>query len=271
MGTVDLPQERQAHLRSFAERLAAAWKAADTVGDIVDEEVPRDRPEAYFAQDRMADVLGEPVTGWKIGATSAKMREMDGHDDIVPGRLFPSNTHLGTSSTVDVGRCPNPRVETEFGFRLLDDIPLRDSPWTADEVATRLILHPAFEIIGNRFVHPSAPPPVLSLMGIADNGGGLAALFGDPVEEWRGIDYRSHPVSFRVDDRPEAENFLGEMRCEPTQAVADLANLLAGRGYGLRRGDMVLTGAATVPQPVSAGSHLVADFGPLGRLELDIA
>ena len=264
-----ISEDRKADLAALAERLAAAWQAAGVMVGPDEAETPRDRPEAYFVQDRMAQIIGAPCTGWKIGATSAKMREIDGHDDIIPGRLFPSITHFGNAKTLSLGYCPNPRVETEFGFRIDATLPLRDDPWTAVEVAPHLTLHPAFEIIGNRFTMPGASAPVLSLMGIADNGGGVAAVFGDAVEDWRGIDYRHHPISFRVDDRPESENFLGEMRCEPTQAVADLANLLAGRGYHLSEGDMVLTGAATVPQPVAKGSRLTADYGALGRLALD--
>ena len=46
-----------------------------------------------------------------------------------------------------------------------------------------------------------------------------------------------------------AENFLGELRGAPLNALADLLNHLAQRGYSLHIGDYVSTGAATVPQP----------------------
>ena len=65
-----------------------------------------------------------------------------------------------------------------------------------------------------------------------------------------------------------AENFLGDMRCVPAEAVADLVNHLAARGYELAAGDFVSTGAATVPQPFVAGDNIIADFGSLGIIEL---
>lgn len=264
-----ISEERQAALSAVAIRLAKVWAHAGTIDGFSESEIPRDRPEAYFAQDQMAELIGQPCTGWKIGATSVKMREMEGHEDIIPGRLFPSTTHFANNLTLAIGGCPNTRVETEFGFRLLQDLPLREAEWTAEEITPHMLLHPALEVIGNRFNKHDVDPATLSRMGIADNGGGVAGVFGNPVEDWQQVDFRNHPVSFIVDGGPPSENFLGEMRCEPAQAIADLANLLAARGLSLHKDAMLLTGAATVPQPVGQGSSLVADFGALGRIEMN--
>jgi len=230
--------ERQTALTAVADRLAEAWAAADVIAGFTDDEIPQDRPEAYFIQDRMAERIGTPPFGWKIGASSA-------------------------------GNCPNTKVEAEFGFRLTKDLPLRDEIWTGEEIASHLQLHPALEVIGNRFTPPLLPQPVLSLISVADNGNGVAGVFGDKVQDWQGIDFLKHPISLIVDDQVPAENFLGEMRCDPPQAVADLANLLAARDLSLQKDMMILTGTATVPKPVRKGSALVADFGTLGTLEVN--
>lgn len=265
---MSISAERQTALKTVAGRLADVWASAGIIEGFAKAEIPRDRKEAYFAQDHMAAQIGQPCTGWKIGATTAKMREIGGHEDIIPGRLFPSTTFFTNAHTLDIGDCPNVRVETEFGFQLLQDLPLRDTPWAAEEITPHLRLHPSLEIIGNRYQPPTADNPVLSLMSIADNGGCVAGVFGDPVENWQHIDFLNHPVSFTVDDHPASENFFGEARCEPAKAIADLANLLASRGLSLQKGDMLLTGASTIPQPVEKGSSLVADFGELGRIEM---
>ena len=65
-----------------------------------------------------------------------------------------------------------------------------------------------------------------------------------------------------------AENFLGDMRCIPAQAAADLVNHLASRGEVLAAGDFISTGAATVPQSFAAGDAVAADFGEIGRIKL---
>jgi 2-keto-4-pentenoate hydratase len=230
--------------------------------------LPRDRKEAYFVQDEMARALGEELSGWKVGATSARMRELDGHDDVVPGRIFRSTTWQGASLELPASRFPDARAETEFAFRISRDLPLRNEPWTVEELAPLVRLHPAIEIIGNRHALPDAPAPVRSLMTIADNGGGIGFVFGEPVDDWQDVDFQNHPISLVVDDGAEAENFLGDMRCVPIQALADLVNHLAQRGVALSAGDFVSTGAATVPQAIAPGSHVRADFGALGRIEI---
>ena len=252
--------------REFADALAAAWKAATHLGaDVVRPRIA-DRAAAYRIQDAMAEALGETLTGWKVGATSAKMRELDGHDDVIPGRMFASTTWQGSRHDLPIARFPRARVETEFAFRLTADAPLSDRPWRATDLEGMLAFHPAVEIIGNRY-HPETPPPS-SLETIADNGGGIGFVFGDEVADWQGTDFQRHHITLTVDGGTQSDNFLGEMRCQPVAAVADLLNHLAGRGYGMKRGDWVSTGAATVPLHIHAGAHVAADFGTLGRIDL---
>jgi 2-keto-4-pentenoate hydratase len=264
-----IDENRTPVLEGLAERLAIAWKNASVIDGISEVERPRDRPEAYFAQDHMARSLGLPTTGWKIGATTAMMRKLGGHDGLIPGRLFPSTTHIADHHTLALGDCPNPKVETEFGVRLKADLPLRAAPWAAEEITPIISVHPALEIIGNRFRPSDVPQASLSMMAIADNGGCVAGVIGPEFENWQTIDFLNHPVSFSVDGGAASENFIGKDRCDPRQVVADLANLLAVRGLSLSAGDFLLTGAATVPQPVQKGSTLAADYGALGRLTMD--
>ncbi|MDH3713995.1 MAG: hydratase [Gammaproteobacteria bacterium] len=259
---------RDRELERLAGDLADAWQKASVIIELPDERRPQNRAEAYAVQDTMARLLGEPVSGWKLGATSQRMRELDGHDDVIPGRMFASTTFTGTDLELPAERFPDARVETEFAFRLTRDIELREKSWTAAEVAPRLLFHPALEIIGNRYPTGPRAPHVGSLETIADNGGGIGFVFGDGVADIRGVDFRNHVIALRVDDRTAAENFLGDMRCLPFEAVADLANHLRERGEALKSGDFVSTGAATVPQHVTQGSRVHADFGVLGSIRV---
>ena len=264
-----IDNDRMPALTGFAERLAAAWKTSDAIDGVSEAETPRNRPEAYFVQDRMAETLGLETTGWKIGATTAMMRKLGGHDGLIPGRLFPPTTHLALHHTLSLGGCPNPKVETEFGIRLTADMPLRSAEWSADEVTPIISVHPALEIIGNRFQPSDVPQASLSLTSIADNGGCVAGVIGPAIEDWQQIDFLNHPVSFTVDDDAPSDNFLGPDRRDPREVVAEFANLLAARGLSLSAGEWLLTGAATVPQPVKKGSKMVADYGALGKITMD--
>ena len=250
----------------FAAALALAWRDATSLPANLTRPAIANRQAAYAIQDTMAAALGETPVGWKVGATSAKMRELDGHDDVIPGRMFASTTWVGPRHTLSIARFPRARVEAEFAFRLTADAPLGNRAWTAAGLEGMLSFHPAIEIIGTRY-HPDTPRPS-SLETIADNGGGIGFVFGATVDDWRGTDFQNHHVTLTVDGGAPSENFRGEMRCQPVQAVADLLNHLAGRGFGMVAGDWISTGAATVPLQIGAGAVVVADFGALGRIDL---
>ena len=259
---------RKAVLGELAEMLAASWRDPGNPVTIDPRFYPRDRAEAYFVQDLMHEELGQGLAGWKVGATSSKMRELDGHDDVIPGRIFASRSFVGPRHNLPIAHYPGARAETEFAFRLTATPHLRQTHWQADEMERMMVLHPAIEIIGNRYRLYGVSKADNSLMTIADNGGGIGFVFGDPVEDWQEFDFQQHIINLTITGGSPAENFLGEMRCLPAQAAADLVNHLAARGHVLQAGDFISTGAASVPQPFSAGDHLHADFGALGIIEV---
>ena len=258
-------------LKNLALKLGNAWLQCSQIPTPGPDDIPISRSEAYFVQDQMAEFIGDSVSGWKVGATSAKMRELDGHDDVIPGRIFESVTFLGAKQNLPISRFMDARAETEFAFRLLEDIPLRDTPWNAHELKEKVVFHPAVELIGNRHQLPEGRKSQKSLMTIADNGGGIGFVFGEEIQDWQSVDFQHHLIDLRVDDQPSADNFLGEMRCIPIEALADLINHLGERGISLNAGNFISTGAATVPQPFSKGSKVSADFGGLGRIELQFS
>ncbi len=264
----DLTQDRTEALNSLGSALATAWKAQGFIDPPPEANRPRNRREAYFVQDAMAAAIGQDLAGWKVGATSARMRELDGHDDVIPGRIFKSVCWQAQSLTLPAARFQNARVETEFAFRLSESCPLREAAWTVSELEAIATLHPAVEIIGNRYQLPTLSKPENSLMTIADNGGGIGFVFGEAVAQWHAVDFQHLPITLRIDGGNAADNFIGEMRCVPIQALADLVNHLQARGIALYAGDFVSTGAATVPQAVTEGCRVSADFGILGSIAI---
>jgi len=261
---------RTPHFDALAERLAEAWQTRTRIEGVADAERPANRPEAFAIQAKMLEIIGGKGSGWKIGATSAKMRELDGHDDIIPGRLLAESTYVGPRHRIEAARFPGARMEPEFAFRIERDLPVRERPYTADEVAEAIVFLPAIEIIADRYPRGAKAIKVGTLLTIADNGGGYGFVAGDPVADWNGIDFGYHHVSLTVDGGKESDNFLGEMRADPVQVVADLANMLGSRGIGLGKGEYATTGAAAVPVHMVAGTRVVADFGYLGKIELEI-
>ena len=163
---------RDVVLEALAARLGGAWLAQTQFAELDSGEIPKTRAEAYLVADRMAEHIRDHLSGWKVGATSAVMRELDGHSDVIPGRIFRSVTWEGESFALPTKMFPNARAEAEFAFRLNEDVTdaAINDPEQMAEIA---VLHPAIELIGNRFSATGLTAEQNSLMTVADNGGGI--------------------------------------------------------------------------------------------------
>ena len=63
----------------------------------------------------------------------------------------------------------------------------------------------------------------------------------------------------------------GQWEDHPARAVAELVRgLWKEGGKGLKKGDIILSGAITPSTPVQVGDALRADFGGMGYVEIQI-
>lgn len=253
-------------IEQLADQLAEAWVSRR----LIDGNLPvllTNRQDGYHVQDLMAQRIGEPVAGWKAGATSEGMRRRDGHDGIVPGRVFATGLFVGPEHSLDAASYPGGMLEPEFAYRFLEDLELR-TDWTPQALAPLVTPHIAVEIIGSR-MDPGLPEACrTTAMTIADNGNGFALVIGPQIPAGAVYDPLRHPVNLRINGRIPARNSPPEIRAQPLTALADTVNLLAARGISLHAGQYITTGSATDTLPVEKGSAVNADFGSLGAIRL---
>lgn len=256
-------------LENLAERFAEAWMNHRTI-DTVPPILLTDRQDGYRVQDLMARQLGGSVAGWKAGATSEGMRRRDGHDGIVPGRIFADRLFLGAEHMLDAALFPGGRLEPEFAFRFLESPGLR-TDWTPATLARFVVPHIAVEIIGSRLDADLPAACRATAMTIADNGNGFALVVGPAIPSDARYNPLDHVVDMRIDGGPPAPNTPPEIRAQPIDALAETVNLLAARGINLEAGQYITTGSATDTLPVLGGSTIIADFGILGRIRIKFA
>ena len=254
-------------LEHLADSFAEAWISHKTI-DTVPPVLLSDRQDGYRVQDLMAQRLGGIVVGWKAGATSEGMRRRDGHDGIVPGRIFADRLFFGTEHRLDAAIFPGGRLEPEFAFRFLESPGLR-TDWTPDALAPFVAPYIAVEIIGSRLDANLPAACRATAMTIADNGNGFALIIGPEIPSDASYDPLDHPVEMRLDGGTPAVNSPPDIRAQPLNALAETVNLLAARGIELEAGQYLTTGSATDTLPVAGGSAIVADFGVLGRIQID--
>ena len=256
-------------IEKLAAALAEAWRTDTTIPLPEAGAGPSSRAEAYAIQDRLADLLGEPRSGWKVGATVKAVQVLDGHDGPIPGRLFIPRV-FDTPATVPGRRFGGTKIECEFAFRFTRDMAIGGEPFSPREVADSLTFHLAIEMAGTRYAPGAGGRKPGTFDTIADNGGGGGFVFGPAIAPWREIPFETLPIDLRIDGGSPIEVFTGEYRRDPLVVVAETANDLADRGIAFVAGDYISTGSLTVPTPIEPGQSLLATFADLGTLEVTL-
>jgi 2-keto-4-pentenoate hydratase len=253
----------------LAQDLAEAWRTGSTMHLPAAGEGPATRADAYAIQDRMAQVIGAPVAGWKVGATVRAVQLFEGHDGPLPGRIF-SDRFFESPAGIPARLFQGAKVECEFAFRLTRDLPTGQAPIEAEALAGALTFHTAIELAATRYAPGTGNRASTTFDGIADNGTGGAAVVGPPVEAWRDLPFETMEIEARIDGSPPIQAYSGAYRRHPLAIVAETFSDLRARGVALEAGMCVLTGSLTLPTPIRRGQTLTARFSDLPTICLTL-
>ena len=254
----------------LARDLAGAWRSGGTVPLPLAGAGPATRSEAYAIQDRMAELIGGRVAGWKVGATVRAVQIFEGHDGPLPGRIF-ADRCFDSPALIPASLFSGVKVECEFAFRLTGDLPQGTTSVSRAEIADALTFHPAFELAGSRFAPGTGNRAATTFDGIADNGSGGAAVLGAAVDDWQELPFETMQIDARIDDSPPIQIYTGAYRRDPVAIVAETFSDLRARGIALPRGTCELTGSLSLPTPVRRGQTVTAKFADLTTLSLTMA
>ncbi len=252
-------------IHQAAQILWNAWQEGRQIESLPDACRPRTLEEGYTIQAALAAYAGQPVSGWKIAATSKAGQAHIGVDGPISGRLLAGKISE-SPATLSIGTNSMRVVELEFAFRLARDLPPRNRDYSVDEVMSGVAsLHPAIEIPDSRFVDFSRiGAPQL----IADNACAYLFVLGGATESnWWDIDLAAHPVSLNLNGTLVVEGSGANVLGDPRVALTWLANHLVARGEGLKAGQIVTTGTCVRPTEIASGDHVVGDFGLFGIVE----
>ena len=236
-------------------------------------QLPEDcRPEtlvdAYAIQDQFVKSFGGAPVGYKVACTNVALQQMLNTDApfsgrLISGRVYDSPAVIDPASMFQIG------IETEYAFRMGEDLSPVDAPYRQDRIAAAVSeLIPAIEIVDSRYEDWSA---VGVLQLIADNALGAHWVAGESFEDWRTLDIVEHELVTSVNGEVAATGKGANVLGHPLESLAWLANDLASLGLGLKEGDYVTTGSCTPLVRAHAGDVVSADFGPLGSIEVTFA
>src|SRR5262245_8909857 len=169
-------------LQFAANILWLNWQQSLRIRELPEHARPADRAGAYAIQERLAELSGQGIVGWKIAATSRAGQAHIGVDGPLAGRLLKQRV-LKSGATISL--CGNlMRVaEAEFAFRFSQDLERRKQPYSLSDVLDAVeSLHVAIEVPDSRYDdYTVVGAPQL----IADNACACWFILGAPTEaDW---------------------------------------------------------------------------------------
>ena len=222
--------------------------------------------EGYEVQAALVAALASPPRGYKIGCTSELAQQALGVSEPFAGRVLEAGL-LESPAAFSEASLIFHLIEPEFAFRLGRDLPRRESPYDRRDMAEAVDLaYPAIEVVTSSFGEAWAEVGAAQL--IADNAAHALLVLGSGSEAWRDLDLAAQEVTLSIDGLEATRGQGAAALGHPLAALAWLANDRARRGQPLRKGEVVSTGVVTGLEQLVAGQTAVADFGPLGRVEL---
>ena len=251
-----------------SEILWTHWEAGRRLAELPSSCRPRTREEGYAVQARLERRSPHPLFGWKIAATSAAGQAHIAVDGPLAGRLLRERVRM-SGDTVPFGANHMRVAEAEFAFRIGRALAPGAIPYaTGDVLAAVDTMHPAIEIPDSRYEDFTR---VGAAQLIADNACAHYFVLGPAApDDWRAVDLVRHAVRGSILGGLARDGSGANVLGDPRVALTWLANELSALGIPLRAGDVVTTGTCLTPLPIAPGDRVVADFGRLGGVDVQI-
>ncbi|MGS0677226.1 2-keto-4-pentenoate hydratase [Shewanella sp. 125m-1] len=202
---------------------------------------------------------GEVQVGIKMGFTSrAKMLQM-GVNDVIWGPLTDAML-IEEGAPLDLSRFIHPRIEPEIAFLLKK--PLSGKISLLEARAAVEAIAPALEIIDSRYTNFA-----FSLEDVvADNCSSAGVVLG----QWHAADIDITNIGMVMECNSQATQIGSSAAIlgNPWRSLVAAARLAGEAGIELAAGSIVLAGAATAAEPLTAGSHIKLLTEALGSVSV---
>ena len=252
-------------IRAAVAALSGARRTRTALAGLPEACRPATLEDGYAIQQAFVRSFGQPVAGWKVGATAQASQRLFGIEEPFYGPVL-APLVFASPAALPAADFPMRGIECEFAFQLAADFEPRDQPYEPDEAAERVSAPiPAIEVVSPRLDHPikyGVPSAV------ADCGVNGALVLGTPSFDWQTLDLASHKVRLEIDGKPKAEGTGALVLGHPLNVLAWFANRYTASGRTLPAGQIVATGTTTGLVILEPGQTAVGDFGALGQVSV---
>ncbi len=250
---------------AIAQRLVAARRQAAALPDYPGA-LPRTLDQGYAIQDHAIALWGRPVVGWKVGRIPADWEARLGEERLV-GPIFEGAVQVpvdgvGEFAVITGGFAA---VEAEYVFRLREDAPADKIQYSEAEAAALVdTLLVGVELAGS-------PLPMINVLGppivVSDYGNNTGLILGAEVPDWQAVDSARLRCETFIDGASVGSGGADSIPGGLLAALSFALSRCASRGYPLKAGMLVTTGAATGIHDIVAGQDSHISFGSWGDLK----
>lgn len=245
-------------LDAIAEAFVAARRAAAGLPDYPGTP-PASLADAYAIQDRARALTGGKVAGWKVGKINPPLDGQLGTNRLA-GPIFATSVHDGrnASPAMPVFAEGFAAGEAEFLLRIARAPDPAKTRYTMDEAAGLIdAVHVGIEVASSPFPGINALGPLVTISDFGNNHG---LVIGDPIPDWRSLDFLDWPVTLLIDGEQAGAATARDMLDGPIGAARFLFETMAERGVGLEAGQWISSGAVTGVHEVPVGATVTATF-----------
>ncbi len=250
---------------ALAELLAAARQDNHQIQHLPEQLVPDTTESSYVVNELVAKKLGWEQCGWKIAGTTEFVRKRLNLDSPIYGRTFTRHKHL-SPVTMKLDELLDPLLECEFFVTLSKDFPVREEPWTMDEILDSIAtVHAGIEVAECRF--PTSALPSFTAV-LADGSASGQYVFGDLISDWKdGLSNVS--VRLTVDGVERRTGTGSDVMGDPIAPLLWLVEERRKVGESLKAGAVISTGSMTGMLPVKGPCNAKVQFGDIAEVQID--
>jgi 2-oxo-3-hexenedioate decarboxylase len=259
--------DHKINVTHWAEVLHGARLNSAPIPQISKEISSFSRPEAYQIQElQMKACLqsGETQVGWKMGLTSEAKRRQMNLDSPLYGFLT-DKMQVDNGGVFNLQGSIHPKIEPEIAFLINQDL---SGNVTREQVLAACGgVASALEILDSRYTEFK----YFSMEDvIADNSSSSDFVVGPWVQDFKNIDLTNLKMQMLVDGAPVQTGNSKDISGDPVESVIQLCALLAERGQTLKKGSIVLAGAATAAEMLKPGMKISLNVDSLPSVSVSV-
>lgn len=249
--------------QEIVEYLLAAEKEKREVEKITTQYPNLTFKEAYELQKQLIEKKEEQGgrrIGVKLGLTSKAKQEMMGVHEAIYGYLM-DDMLSPEWEPIQFEQLIHPKAEPEIAFLIDEDI--QGTSVTAEDIlrVTKYVA-PAIEIIDSRYLDFK-----FTLVDVvADNCSSAKFIVGNKWVSPQGLNLGEIGMYMSKNSEVSTVGTGAAVLGHPATAVAWIVNKLGETGQGLKKGDIVLSGAITEAISFQPGDTIIAQFADLGSV-----